>query len=87
MSYEGYVRYLCKKGHLHEQDCNCDELTICPICKTKIVWRNGVDVTNGSFYSGERIDGYIELKIKLQRKCKECKSILETIYVIPKGIH
>ena len=86
MSYEGYVQYLCEKGHYSSEDCYMEELQKCPICGKKIVWRNGVDVTNGSFdtHNGERIDGYVELEIKSQRKCKECGSILETQYHIPK---
>jgi hypothetical protein len=50
-----------------------------------IVWRNMVDITNGSYdEQGKRIDRHITLKIKLQRKCKCCGAILETIYHIPK---
>jgi len=88
MSYEGYVQYLCKNGHHHELDCMCDDLKKCLTCNEPIVWRNGVDITNGSFdiIDGKevRIDGYVELKIKSQRKCEHCNSILETIYEIPK---
>ena len=87
MSYEGYVQILCEKGHLSEVDCyvyNSDTFR-CKICGAKEAWSNGVDLTNGSFEDdGSRIDGYIELKIAQQTRCKECGSILETIYKIPK---
>jgi hypothetical protein len=84
MSYEGYVQYLCKEGHSTEKDCYEDDLRICR-CGSPIVWRNGVDVTNGSFEGRKRIDGYVNLKIKAQRNCDKCGTILETTYVIPKN--
>jgi hypothetical protein len=56
----------------------------CPKCKAKCVWWNLVDITNGSYEDNERIDGYIELKVKKQTKCDKCNSILETIYKIPR---
>ena len=85
MSYEGYVQYLCEKGHYHTQDCYADDATQCPTCKRKIIWQNSVDETNGSFdEQGIRIDGCVKLRIKSQRKCKQCKTILETLYFIPK---
>lgn len=84
MSYEGYVQYLCQKGHLHELDCCMDDLKICNICGEPIVWQNSVDITNGSFDTdSKRIDGYVELKIESQTECEYCGSILETIYEIP----
>ena len=52
MSYEGYVRLLCKKGHLIEIDCHDDEPKKC-WCGEEYVWRNDVDVTNGSFEGDE----------------------------------
>lgn len=87
MSYEGFTQYLCKNGHYHTQDCSYDDLTICPNCMADIVWSNMVDVTNGSFeiIDGKevRIDGYVDLKIKYERQCDCCGSILTT-YKIPK---
>ncbi len=61
----------------------------CPICKEEEVWENMVNVTNGSHDDdGKRIDGYIELKIKLEISgtCSTCgeKHICETMYEIPK---
>jgi predicted nucleic-acid-binding Zn-ribbon protein len=63
----------------------------CPTCGNKPVWENMVNVTNGSFDTNpktgkeERIDGYIELKIKKRTRCDKCNSTLETIYKIPKS--
>jgi RNA polymerase subunit RPABC4/transcription elongation factor Spt4 len=86
MSYEGYIQYLCENGHLSLKDCYEDDIQICPICKAKIVWWNMVNTTNGSFSEeGERIDGYIELKIKTQKICDKCNSVLETTYKIPQN--
>ena len=84
MSYEGYVQYLCKKGHAIDMDCYADDLKICH-CGSPIVWSNNVNVTNGSFEGRRRIDGYVKLKIKAQRKCDKCGSILEITYIIPKN--
>ncbi len=98
MSYEGYSQFLCKNGHYWEKDCN--ELPIyygegelvkqkCPKCGEEEVFENMVDVTNGNFDDdGNRIDGYIDLKVKSETsgKCSACgeKHICETIYEIPK---
>jgi hypothetical protein len=85
MSFEGYYQYLCKKGHETTQQAEyTDENTHCPECGEKIVWSNLVDVTNGSYEGSVRIDGYIALEIKEQKICEHCKTILETIYKIPK---
>jgi hypothetical protein len=92
MSYEGYSQFLCKQGHYWEEDCYMADFeeSLCPVCNTKPVWENMVNLTNGSFDINpktgkeERIDGYIELKLREQRTCRHCKSIIETIYVIPK---
>lgn len=89
MSFEGFHQRLCKNGHLNTQDamtamyCGDDEK--CSICGEKFVWENLVDVTNGSFdEEGNRIDGYVELEIKKETKCKECGHTLEIIYKVPK---
>lgn len=86
MSYEGYVQYLCAYGHYQERDCYQDDLKICGIkgCEQPIVWRNGVDVTNGSFEGRKRIDGYVKLKVEGESRCKHCDSVLETTYIIPR---
>jgi hypothetical protein len=83
MSYEGYTQVLCKNGHYHTYDCYtwsciCDTSWDidkqeprewkCPICQASLAWRNGVNLTNGSFEVNpetgkeERIDGYVELE-------------------------
>ena len=44
MSYEGYVRILCTKGHLSEEDVYIftdDNSWRCPICGEKLAWRQG----------------------------------------------
>lgn len=94
MSYEGYSQFLCKKGHYWAKDCYVliwlepKEYPKCPICKGKHVWENMVNTTNGSFDDkGDRIDGYVKLKIKLETSgiCSQCgkKHICETTYKIP----
>ena len=91
MSYEGYSQLLCKKGHNWNIDCN--EMpqeyeeprdTICPKCGEKAVWENMVNTTNGSYDDNEeRIDDFIELKIKSQNTgvCSACgkKHVCEKI--------
>jgi len=88
MSFEGYYQLLCKKGHYFEMDVyaigDISDFN-CPRCKQKIVWWNIVNTTNGSWDEmGNRIDGYVELKLKYQRVCKECGVVLEEIYEMPK---
>jgi hypothetical protein len=89
MSFEGYWQHLCKKGHGWTEDCyqgyfDDNYEAKCPKCFGKSVWSNLVDVTNGSFYENERIDGYIELEEKERHVCDKCKSVLEVTYKIPK---
>ena len=84
MSYEGYVQYLCKVGHASETDCYEDDLKVCR-CGSPIVWVNYVNTTNGSFEGRKRIDGYVKLKVKQERSCDKCGTILETVFVIPKN--
>jgi len=89
MSYEGYSQFLCKKGHYWTEDCyladkeNCK----CPICFGSVDWENQVNITNGSFEDGERIDGFVELKIKseISGQCSNCKGKhrCEVIYENP----
>ena len=81
MSFEGYYQRLCKNGHSMDVDCYIEsDKDRCAVCGSGIAWHNLVDVTNGSYYENERIDGYVELQIKSQRKCEHCGSILETTY-------
>jgi len=87
MSYEGYVQIMCKKGHQWQKDCydfESMDAERCPHCRSKAVWYNCVDLTNGSFEDGKRIDGYVELKVRKKKVCRCCKRELETIYYIPK---
>lgn len=93
MSYEGYSQFLDKVGHYWTIDCNIEGDNIgdnkCPICKEKAVWRNMVNTTNGSWDDeGNRIDGYIELKVKkkISGLCSCCgkEHVCEINYHIPK---
>jgi len=94
MSYEGYSQFLCKKGHYWTMDCNLlmyeeHEKQKCPVCSEEEVFENMVDVTNGSFDDdGNRIDGFIELKIKrkISGVCSCCgkEHICEIKYYKPK---
>ena len=86
MSFEGYYQIICEKGHLHCPDVydafvfdgDILEDWECPDCKSKAVWWNLVDVTNGSFYYDEekkeevRIDDYVELEEIQPATCKHC---------------
>jgi hypothetical protein len=53
MSYEGYFQALCENGHynqfpeLYDSDSSPE---CCHICKSKIVWTNMVDDTNGDHW-------------------------------------
>jgi len=99
MSFEGYNQLLCKKGHYFNLDVY-EERDIedikCPFCGENVAWYNIVNVTNGSYedgVNGERIDGYIDLKVKAEAKtctCDKCNSVhvieVET-YEIPNGGH
>ena len=93
MSYEGYSQFWCKKGHYWAVDCylvSDDKKQKCPICDKKEIFRNNVDVTNGSFDDdGTRIDGFIEPEIKKRgvMRCKSCgreKTCKCSNYKIPK---
>ena len=87
MSFEGYYQRLCKNGHSMDVDCYMEnDEDRCAICGAEIVWANLVDETNGSHdEEGRRIDGCVKLKIKSQKKCEHCGSILETTYKIPRN--
>jgi hypothetical protein len=86
MSWEGFYQKLCKNGHYFTEDASiyCEETEKCPICGEKFVWKNTVDETNGSFEGSVRIDGYINLEVDKEVKCKECGHTLEITYKIPK---
>ena len=97
MSFEGFNQLLCKKGHyfnLDVYDARDIEDIKCPVCKENVAWYNIVDVTNGSYEGDERIDGYIDLKIKTEEKtckCSKCSNVhvveVETYKIPKKGGH
>ena len=89
MSYEGYEQKICKNGHYWTEDAIefmwDDEVRECYKCGEKPIWENSVNLTNGSFDDeGNRIDGFIELKVKKETSgiCSECgeKHICERFY-------
>lgn len=47
MSFEGYFQLWCIKGHYFIEDAYADHMTECPICKSKMLYENLVDDTNG----------------------------------------
>lgn len=47
MSYEGYVSYLCQRGHLHTRDAYVDPPAFCPDCDAPFEWERHTDETNG----------------------------------------
>ena len=92
MSWEGYIQVICRRGHLCAQDAYSFDRDnfVCPIvvdrkiCGSDCAWENQVDTTNGSFDdNGKRIDGCIEPRVSIERKCDHCHSILEEVYEIP----
>ena len=91
MSYEGFEQALCAKGHYHHYDCYSTTPKKCQIkgCSEKIVWRNMVNLTNGSYEGNKRIDGFVTLKENGNNKCK-CKCCgnvhnkVTSTYKIPK---
>lgn len=84
MSFEGYYQLLCKNGHTTSIDCYVHDDEMKCHCGENFVWKNLVDVTNGSFdEEGNRIDGYVELEVESQNICGCCDSVLETKYKIP----
>lgn len=90
MSYEGYVQLLCAEGHLSEVCWTGKEPKRCR-CGAKMVWRNAVDITNGSFEQVEkngawydtkkRIDGLVRLKVKrrVYGACPHCHEEIKDI--------
>lgn len=96
MSYEGYSQFICEKGHTWNVNCEelpqdydeCVETVVCPECKSKAIWENMVNLTNGSFdEEGNRNDGYIELEVKSETSgiCSACgdKHVCKKTYQIP----
>ena len=94
MSFEGYYQIVCENGHQFTKDAydfgDATEAK-CPFCKEDAVWWNLVDVTNGSHEGDERIDGFLQLKIKESvetctcDKCNNVHVVKEPTYKIPEG--
>ena len=91
MSYEGFTQALCVNGHYQECDCHDDPADPCPECGAAIVWRNEVDVTNGSWDDdGNRIDGYVEMRqvekpnVCVCEACGHSHIIEPAKYIIPR---
>ena len=81
MSFEGYYQLICEKGHYYTEGLyGLEEDTPCPFCKSKSVWWNLVDITNGE-------GNHIIPELKKRKKCTKCNSILEETFKIPKGGH
>jgi hypothetical protein len=49
VSYEGYVEWLCERGHKSTTDAYSDDPLKCS-CGARYVWRHAVDQTNGECY-------------------------------------
>jgi hypothetical protein len=97
MSFEGYYQILCRNGHIGGADCyddpnfdgtgsayrdsDTDPLWHCVECNEVAAWWNLVDITNGSYYQDERIDGYVELELATEPDVCTC----ECGYVHPKS--
>ena len=63
MSYEGYRRFFCNRGHETIVDAYDDKPEKCRWCGEGFACFNSVDQTNGTTDdNGDRIDGFIELK-------------------------
>jgi hypothetical protein len=89
VSYEGYERWLCTRGHLHEFDCYMTpdrDTWQCPVhgCNFECVWIENVDQTN---------DGGHPCKLKIAvpevtEKCATCghvASVERVRYKIPRN--
>lgn len=84
MSFEGYYQKICPDGHYWTCDVYFEQI-FCPSCGKEAAWSNIVDVTNGSFEDGRRIDGFKVPKVRSERKCEHCGSILERRFHVPKS--
>jgi hypothetical protein len=82
MSFEGYYQMLCVKGHAKHLDCHEEKPEWCE-CGALMVWENLVDVTNGSYDDGLRIDGYVELEVEEESFCTCCGHLKVRTYKIP----
>lgn len=85
MSYEGYVEYLCEKGHYFSFDCYDDpDKPACPRCGGPPVWKHSVDQTNGEVLddSGKPYPETAPYPLEVERYILEVVRI--PVYKIPK---
>ena len=85
MSYEGYVEYLCEKGHRWAIDCynDSERYRKCTVCLGAAVWRHSVDQTNGALSKREDPDGATR-PAKLRVVSYETFLAKRPIFAIPK---
>lgn len=79
MSYEGYTRHLCEKGHFLQLDCGGMLPPNCQVCNSTWTWMESVNTTNG--YNPE---DETPLEVAEWITCKECGQTKEIRYKIPK---
>jgi len=77
MSFEGYYQLICKNGHYYQAGLYTEEENTSCFCGEKPIWWNLVNITNDA-------GNPVILKLLKRKICKECDSILEEIYEIPK---
>jgi hypothetical protein len=92
MSYEGYIKALCAKGHLSQWDAYVERDAACD-CGEKFVWECHVDQTNGDIDPETGLEpGDVELEIEfpaMTEKCSCCghtKVVEEVRYKIPTNV-
>jgi len=84
MSYEGYTQYLCPNGHYDtvdayddfhyfDEESQEDVRWKCRECGEGPAWWNMVNLTNGSYYEDERIDGYVDLELERDTPTCTCE--------------
>lgn len=88
MSYEGYERWLCASGHLHEFDCYMtpdQREWACPVigCGLPVGWVECVDQTNDSG-NPSRLKVDKEPVTETCRHCHHVKQIEPQTFIIPK---
>jgi hypothetical protein len=75
MSYEGYRRFFCDRGHETIVGCYDDTPSVCTWCGEEFTCFNSVNQTNGTTdEDGTRIDGYVELSEGVSDRfpCRVC---------------
>lgn len=58
MSYEGFVEFICEKGHYSTYDAYEEDSDKCRHCGSKMKYRHSVDQTNGYGENEQNIDDY-----------------------------